>query len=508
MVTGCLTLLLLLASTWGMPLQETPELDKSEQLSVVVYNVENLFDIDGIALFDDYQPELYPAAAMRVKVQNIARVLAQVDQGKGPDIILFQELEADQTPATTPHDYPKLLAKYSEPLDQLLEEPIRAEVRDLPSQFFLLKALEEQGLKGYHVEVAEYRQDPSGRVVAHVNATFSRPEIESARTLQSPGARGTLEVVHVGPGYRFRTFNNHWKSGASDATAEEIRVGNAQALRSRIDELFSSEPKFDAIIGGDFNSQYNQSERFPKFKITGINDVLKSQGLETSLTRAGSKSLYNLWYELPTDMRGSDAYRDEWGTLMQMILTPGLYDYQGIQYVNGSFKVLAFSKLNAQAETGLPIRWQAVGDQAAGFSDHLPLLARFRICGTIGLPGFQPLDSPGEPNPADAEPRRVEYEKINASKLPPVRELGTDAKIQTADNLGQLYLVEAEVSGERPFRIRVFEDEYNLWAFDVDLRRKIYARFKVGEKIKIAAELGAYQGNWQFVIRHPDWLEP
>lgn len=41
--------LLALAPAWAM----------ARPFSVVVYNVENLHDADGVAAYDDYQPALY-----------------------------------------------------------------------------------------------------------------------------------------------------------------------------------------------------------------------------------------------------------------------------------------------------------------------------------------------------------------------------------------------------------------------------------------------------------------
>ena len=36
--------------------------------TVLSYNVENLFDVDGVAQYDDYKPERYPPGNLAVKV--------------------------------------------------------------------------------------------------------------------------------------------------------------------------------------------------------------------------------------------------------------------------------------------------------------------------------------------------------------------------------------------------------------------------------------------------------
>jgi hypothetical protein len=170
-------------------------------------------------------------------------------------------------------------------------------------------------------------------------------------------------------------FANHWKSGASDPVTEEARVANARTLRTRVDEILRADPNADLILGGDFNSQYNHKQRNPRMKVTGLNDVLGSQGNELAV-RGKQRDLYNLWYELPPAERGSDTYRGEWGTLMHLIVSRGLYDYRGVQYVDNSFAVAKFPGLNVDA-TGVPVRWSGDGQTGSGFSDHFPISARF-----------------------------------------------------------------------------------------------------------------------------------
>lgn len=289
-----------------------PAGSSDEAFSVVAYNVENLFDLDGVALFADYGPERYGPRQLLRKLQNHARVLKTVDDGRGPDIILFQELEADQTPGTTRFDWRGFQAKYGETsLETLLAEPVSDEVKDLPAEVFLWKALQEVGLGDYHVAVGQYRPDPTGRVVAHVNATFSRFPILEQQTHHTPGARGILEVVHDVDGAKLTTFNNHWKSGASDGEAEQIRWGNAETLRRRLEVLLAADPLADVVLGGDFNSQHNQSEAYGTMAKTALNTILGSQGDELKIRELDRLWLYNLWYELPVDERGSDVYRDQ-----------------------------------------------------------------------------------------------------------------------------------------------------------------------------------------------------
>ena len=85
----------------------------AREFTVVAYNVENLFDLDGQAGYEDYQSSRYRPAHALTKLRTIARVLARYEAGRGPDVVLLSELEVDRTPGTTPPDYAALLAPFS-----------------------------------------------------------------------------------------------------------------------------------------------------------------------------------------------------------------------------------------------------------------------------------------------------------------------------------------------------------------------------------------------------------
>jgi hypothetical protein len=100
-----------------------------------------------------------------------------------------------------------------------------------------------------------------------------------------------------------------------------------------------------------------------------------------------------------------------------------------------------------------------------------------------------------------------------------INEFGSDEAIQQAKWIGEVFLVEAVVTGEKPFVIKLvgnesesdsqsgtFQTDYKVWAFDLDLRLKIYEKFPVGSKFTAYGELGYHESGWQFVVRDPSWL--
>ena len=81
-----------------------------KSFEVVAYNVQNLFDTDGISLYNDYKPELYGETELSNKLKVICKVLQKIGGNSGPAVILFQEIEVDRTPERHPSATERLLS--------------------------------------------------------------------------------------------------------------------------------------------------------------------------------------------------------------------------------------------------------------------------------------------------------------------------------------------------------------------------------------------------------------
>jgi len=348
---------------------------RAVQFTVLVYNVENLTAANGRTQSEDYGPKRYSRDHLLTKMNNIARVVAQFDGGNGPDIIMFQEIERDFLQDQYLFDHAGMLRHYEDmTIEEMLGHYFDRDISRIPVEGLLLKTFYDRGLRGYRVAAADDAvQTKERRHIAHLNVIFSRFPIGAVRSYIVPDMPALLEVqVEVG-GNPLYLFNNHWKGDAMGASAEDARVDAAKVLRDRMDEIFSVNPNADLILAGDFNCFYNQGPRF-HFEKTALTDVLGSQGDKRALR--GPAQLYNLWYELPPAHRGSEIYHGVWSTFMQMLVSRGLYDFRGVQYVDESFGVGEFSDLN-QDERGEPIGWSFGGLAGSGFSTHFPLYAKF-----------------------------------------------------------------------------------------------------------------------------------
>ncbi|MDP3070620.1 MAG: hypothetical protein Q8N18_10040 [Opitutaceae bacterium] len=502
------TLLLLIALGLAVAAHARP-------FTVVAYNVENLFDLDGVAGYDDYQPARYSRAHALTKLRNIAKVVARFEDGRGPDVLMLCEIETDATPGKNPPDYETLLAPYARmSLDEMLGAKFDKRIADLPAEALLLKAFQDAGLTGYRVVTGDGVKPPAGERAPEIkNALFTRLPITHTRSHPTTQARAILEVQVNVEGAPLFLFVNHWKSGASDPETEPIRVANATTLRRRLDEILRADPHADIILGGDFNSQYNQKQRYPHMKTTGLNDVLRSQGDELAV-RGPEHDLYNLWLELPPPERGSDTFRGEWGTLMHLIITRGLYDFRGVQYVDNSFAVAKFPGLNADAR-GLPARWTFEPPAGAGFSDHFPVVAKFTTVPDNRTDRWIELKNPsidrgGPPPPvARSEPPRppplpaVDLDRI---ALDP-KLLPAPAAIRDDAHKGKIFRIEGRVAAGERLAVVVNGETYEVWSYDAPQRATLRARFKEGATMRFFGELGVFRERWQFVVRDASWVK-
>ena len=503
--------LLVLAGAWRVPAAPVPALAEDGSFAVVVYNVENLHDIDGVALYDDFKGDDYTPAHLRVKATNIASILAKVDKGAGPAVVLFNEIELDQTPDDTVTDYDAWLAKLEgRPLATLLGgEKVEPTLASAPAEAWLLKACADAGLIGYHVAVTDERP---GQNRAVRNVLFSRFPIKETRSHPAEDARAVLEATLDVEGHPLTVFVNHWKSmrGQPPKTTEEVRRQNARVLRTRIDELLREDPNRDILVGGDLNSHYNHKQRDRDLGgPSAINDILGSQGNELALrARRQPRDLYNLWFELPSDQRASDAFDGSWGTLMHLLVSRGLYDQNGVQYVDNSFAVMKFPGLNVNA-IGLPNAFSR-GRTPYGFSDHLPLYARFRVATENAKDKWIALERPSETEngPAALVPAGVVPPSVFANAIR-VKDVADISTLLDGTRNGNVFLVEGEpYLNERGYvKIKFGDTEFDLYSHNRKVRDQLKELAEKKSAVRVYGELGQFQKRWQFVLWGPEWIK-
>jgi len=470
--------------------------------TVLVYNVENLFDIDGVALFGDYDPVSgsdYGAGHVLNKLESIRTTLAAFNDGRGPEVILFQEFELDRTPFGTPDAHTFLARNKDRDLARILaEEPSASR---LPAELLLLKYLEDHGMGGYAIA----QPDPMRMEThpPHKNVVFSRFPVKEVRQRPMLSARDLLVAVLDVDGHELMVLNNHWKSGASNHETEPTRIQNAYVVRAEVEAILHENPRAELLIGGDLNCYYNHKAAFPELEKTAVNDVLGANGFENRMTRDGSRNLYNLWFELPFEKRGSEVWRGMWGTLMQLIVTPGLYDQQGIQYVDNSFDRLVLPGENTDTRWGRPRAWSNFGG-GSGFSDHLPIYARFRVLTEPAEGEWMALENPTNEEMSPARPG-VNFARMDRRALPDIATLAPLTDQERARYMGEVFAIDLPVASVDPVRIQVGDLSLQVWSPLREVRDRLNA-LQPGDRLRTLADLDYWRGNVQVVVRHPTWL--
>jgi len=477
------------------------------EFTVMAYNVENLFDVDRISSYDDYlespsDENSYGPGKLARKLKTITAVLKSVGNGRGPDVVILNELEVDHSPESKVSDLPEFLQKYSgTTYEKMLSIDLTDELRGIPAQAWLLKALEDEGLKGYAVVVGDVPEAAQKHQDAITTGLLTRFPIVSKKTWETPSARGILETELEVGGAKVTIMGNHWKSGAGNPAMENTRLGNAKTVRDRLDQILQDNPSADVILGGDFNTQYNQGQRYSYMTKTALQDVLGSQGDAKVLGGEGKPDLYNLWFDVDPEKRFSDEYNGEWGTLIQIIITRGLGDGKGVDYVPGSFHQVLVPGVNCREPLGLPWRWTNYGP-GWGASDHFPVVATFSV--------GERANAVGGAKPKSSLPQKeallVGFDRVDRSKLRNASVLQSASAEEVARAIGEYFLVEGTLSKIRPLEIEVGGKPYSLFSYNKNLKDAIRVMAK-GSHVKVVGELGLYKGKLQFIIQDPSWIK-
>lgn len=319
---------------------------EAKTFKVVSYNVENLFDLtkDGTE-YIEYVPNAgygWNRDIVDIKVTNIAKVIKNLDA----DVVALQEIESKK------------------------------------ALIFLQNKLKKFNVDYPYVEIADSKATSVKCAILSKFPIVNKEEIR----VDNEFARNILKVTLDVDGNRLILFVSHWKSKQGP---ESQRIAYAKKLRKEIDKLKEG---VDFIVAGDFNSNYNEYETFRDSSslndtvgTTGINHILRTiKGSEMVnekiLTeQARNEYLYNLWLEINKSRRWSYNFFGNKNSPDSIIVSKGLYNNEGISYVDNSFDKFDPDYL---FKRNAVYRWQIAKSGKGkhlgeGYSDHLPVFAYF-----------------------------------------------------------------------------------------------------------------------------------
>ena len=338
-----LSLILLLAACRGPQKDEGKESApfSSNELQILFYNVENLFDtINDPQIRDgEFTPDgskHWTYYRYREKLNHIAKVLMNTEQWEPPAVAGFCEVEN------------------------------RGVLEDLISSTSLLKFnygivhRESPDERGIDVALI-YRKDLVEIIGSRALAVrFPYDTADRTRDILLATAVVGNDTLHF--------FVNHWPSryGGLEASQPD-RLEAAKVLRKAVDSLLAVDPMKKIIIMGDFNDG-------PENK--SIKEVLGTRGSPDSLDK--SHPLFNFMYELKfSEGLGSHRYRGEWNTLDQFIVSKGLLEGKKWKAGTDAAEILHYPFLltdDTRNPGSMPFRTYAGSRYLGGYSDHLPIL--------------------------------------------------------------------------------------------------------------------------------------
>lgn len=310
--------------------------------NIMMYNCENAFDTKHDQGKNDEEylggsPRFWNRTRYFAKLRSIGKVITAVDSLRPVDLVGLCEVENDSV------------------LCDLLN---RTPLRNIGYEYVMTNSLDERG-----IDVALLYMPYTFHLISH---TSLRAQTSSA----------TRDVLYVsGKVYGEDTldvFVVHLPSKLGGRKAVSDREAVASFLKERIDSVMAVRVDANILVMGDFNSGPDSPP---------LVEILKAETAE-NISNPVSEKLYNLLGSRP---HGSYKYNGEWDTIDQILVSGNLLDARnGIStsYGESGIAERPFLLEDDIAYGGKKPRRTYFGMKyLGGFSDHLPVYARFVIRG-------------------------------------------------------------------------------------------------------------------------------
>ncbi|MGE5796237.1 MAG: hypothetical protein ACM34N_05595 [Ignavibacteria bacterium] len=314
----------------------------ADTIFTAFWNLENLFDTTDDPGKED--EEFTPAGdkewteeKLEKKLFKLAGAVRSMNNGSGPDILGVCEVEHQA----------------------LLDSMTRNYLPDI-------------NYKTAYAESPDARGIDNGLIYNAVKFSFLSV---SADTVNLPDGEQTRLILNVnlksGTGDTLIIFVNHWPSRRTGRNeSEEKRIRAAEILKNRIDFYSNkiSDPKI--ILMGDFNDEPDNNS---------ISKTLKANPFDCeNVFKIRAGELYNLSYLEFKNGGGSYKHKDDWNMLDQIIISAGLADESGREFLCGSFEVYKphFLQTYSGKYQGTPFPTYGGLRYLGGCSDHYPVTVK------------------------------------------------------------------------------------------------------------------------------------
>jgi predicted extracellular nuclease len=333
-------LVLAVFTQWAVAVEPVAKYEPKRNLTVVFYNVENLFDIINNQGARD--GEFTPAGENKwtterylKKLNDIAKVLSSVNKNELPEIIGLCEIENRTV------------------LNDLLK------TESLKKGKYEVAHFESPDYRGIDCALL-YRPDEFRLISKRpVRVSFpDDPEYSTRDILYVKGKTLNNEEFHI--------FVNHWPSriGGLEET-EKKRVAVAGILKSKTDSVLQQNPEANILIMGDMNDEPSNKS---------LSAVLGAKNPET-----GIAPLVNVMFPQHVEKNGSYNYRGNWNMLDNIIVSDDMLDGKGFRCIDRKGYVFHEPWMEYKAENGTvsPNRTYGGPNYYGGVSDHFPVYVKF-----------------------------------------------------------------------------------------------------------------------------------
>ena len=310
------------------------------EYTVVSYNVENLFDtLDDPKIPDEeFLPESekkWNNERYQKKIDDLARVIAEVNPNELPEIVGLIEVENRS----------------------VIEDLIQT--GKLKEQQYSIVHEESPDYRGIDVALI-YRKDAFTEI-SHEAIPVTFPDDPQFKT------RDILHVVGKVRNQTIHLFVNHWPSRiGGDQKTEPKRILAASVLRKKVDQIQAAEPRSRIIIMGDMNDEPANKSLF--------------ETLGAASPDSGAK-LVNLM--MPDDAKGLGTYfySGNWNMLDNLVVSGEMItgkrvrveDQKGYVYSNDW---MIFTNKNGDKT---PNRSYVGNKYVGGVSDHFPVYLKMIV---------------------------------------------------------------------------------------------------------------------------------
>ncbi len=313
---------------------------KSYDLRVVTYNVENLFDTkdDTNKIDDDFLPwgmYKWNQERYQIKLKRIFKVLSNISEWEYPGIIALTEIENRS----------------------VLEDLISA-TPFVESDYGIIH---EESPDARGIDVALLFRRSLFRPISHEAILVDLPKDPSFKTRDILYVQG---LVHHSDTLHF--FVAHFPSRrGGEAESEPKRIRAASVLRAKCDSILAHQPEAKIIITGDFNDDPANSS---------MNDILRGK---STLEGADPGDFFNMMYDAYKKGYGTYKFQSSWNMLDQYVISPALLNPENTIYTTTTSAHIYqpdWLSVKDDAHPGMkPNRTYSGPNYIGGYSDHYPI---------------------------------------------------------------------------------------------------------------------------------------